>query len=82
MESEKKYWLDDSANVRKLYYGLWIICVLLVVLDFFYIKHGHYSWEEIVGFSAIFGFLGCVGLIFASKGLRRIVMRDEEFYDR
>ena len=82
MEPEKKYWLDDPANVRKLYYGLWALCILLLLADLFYQKHVHYAFEEWFGFSAIFGFLACVGLVFASIGLRKIVKRDEDFYDR
>ena len=78
---EKKYWLDDPANTRKVYVGLWVVCILLAALDLFYDNHGHYDFEELPGFSAVFGFVACVGLVLASKGLRRIVMRDEDFYD-
>jgi hypothetical protein len=81
MDNEKKYWLDDPANVRKVYYGLWVACIVLAALDLFYHKHVHYDFEELIGFFGFFGFVACVGLVLASKGLRRIVMRDEDFYD-
>lgn len=82
MEPEKKYWLDDPANVRKVYIGLWVACIVLLLVDLIHHRHGHYGFEEITGFFAFFGFLACAGLIMASKGLRRIVMRDEDYYDR
>lgn len=82
MEREKKYWLDDPANTRKVYIGLWVACVVVMLLDFLYHKHVHYRFEELPGFFSFYGFLGCVGLIFASIGLRKIVMRDEDYYDR
>ena len=82
MKPEKKYWLDDPANIRRMYIGLWITCLLLLVADLFYHPHGHFGWDERVGFFSVFGFLACTGLIMASKGLRRIVMRDEDYYDR
>jgi hypothetical protein len=81
MDSEKKYWLDNPSNTRKVYYGLWVACILLALVDLFYHKHGHYGFEEWFGFFAFFGFVACVGLVLASKGLRRLVMRDEDYYD-
>ena len=82
MEPEKKSWLDHPSNVRRVYFGLWVACVVLLLVDFVHHRHGHYGFEELTGFFAFFGFLACTGLIMASKGLRRIVMRDEDYYDR
>lgn len=36
---ERKYWLDDPANVTRLYRGLWIVGLLLVALDFVLRRH-------------------------------------------
>jgi hypothetical protein len=43
MKNEKKYWLDDSRNVDKIFWSLAGICALLTAVDFFYHKHGHFS---------------------------------------
>jgi hypothetical protein len=53
----------------------------LVAFDFFSEKHGHYSWESFPGFYALFGFVSCVVLVLAAKQLRRILKRDEDYYD-
>ncbi len=34
-----------------------------------------------MGFDAIYGFVACVGLVIAAKGLRVLLMRDEDYYD-
>ena len=73
--------LDSAANrikVRKYFYIS--LCVLLIV-DFFIPKHGHFPWETAPEFFAVYGFIACVSLIFIAKILRRIVKRKEDYYD-
>ncbi len=79
---EKKYWLDDPRNVRKLYRGLWIVCGLLVTADLLYAKHIEFPIERLVGFFGFYGFVSCVFLVLAAKQLRKIVGRGEDYYDR
>ncbi len=79
---EKKYWLDDMRNVRKIYWGLWIFCGLLVMADPFYEKHIEYPIERFWGFFGFYGFVSCVLLVLAAKQLRKIVGRGEDYYDR
>lgn len=78
---DKHYWLDEPRNVNKLVYGLYFICALLFAADFFYHKHGHFDFEQWLGFYGWFGFLSYVGLIYVAKGLRRLVKRREDYYD-
>ena len=80
-ENEKENWLDRPRSVDKIIRAVAIICLVVVAADFFYEKHGHYSWEEWPGFYALFGFVSCVLLVIAAKGLRKILMRDEDYYD-
>jgi len=82
MKSEKKYWLDDPKNVSRLVYGLFVACALLVLGDFFYEKHVHFHWEGWWGFYGFFGFVSFFSLVLAGKELRKVLMRDEDYYDR
>lgn len=43
-------------------------------------KHGHYAFEMVPAFHAVYGFAGCVGLVLAARVLRLLVMRDEDYY--
>ena len=57
---EKRYWLDDKNNVRKIYWALVVVCIALVAADAFYHKHVHYAFEGIFGFFGLFCFfLAC-----------------------
>lgn len=80
-QTAKVYWLDNPRNVNRLVYGLVLICTLLVLADFFYHKHTHFEFEGWFGFFAWFGFVGCVGLVLLAKEMRRLVKRDEDYYD-
>lgn len=43
-------------------------------------KHGHYGFEKVPTFHALYGFAGCVLLVLAARVLRLLVMRDEDYY--
>ena len=79
---EKKYWLDDPRNVKKIIHALVAVCAAVVLADFFYDKeHTEYAFQNWIGFDAIYGFVCCVFLVLAAKQLRRVLMRDEDYYD-
>jgi hypothetical protein len=52
-----------------------------VLADFFYHKHTHYDFQGYVGFDAFYGFVSCVLLVLVAKQVRKILMRDEDYYD-
>lgn len=79
---DKRYWLDDPRNVRRLYLGLWIFGVVLIVLDLVIHRHAEVGFDGWFGFYGVYGFVACVTLILAAKLLRRVLMRPEDYYDR
>ena len=79
---KKTYWLDSSKNVAKVFWGVVAVCVLLFAADAFYHKHVELEAESVFGFYGIYGFVACVALVLAAKELRKILMRDEDYYDR
>ncbi len=78
---ERKYWLDEPNNVKKVIYALCIVCVGLFLADALYHKHSHFEAENFFGFYAIFGFVVCVALVLAAKWMRILLMRPEDYYD-
>lgn len=82
MKSKKELTFLDSrqnkARVRKYFY---MALIVLLGLDFFIPKHGHFSWETVPQFYAVYGFIACVALILVAKLLRRLVKRKEDYYD-
>ena len=73
-------WLDNPANVEKLWRAVCVSCVLLVLADLFYHKHGHYAFEEMIGFHGIFGFIAFVFVVLTGTRMRDYLMRDEDYY--
>ena len=61
--------------------AFFVICAGLVITDFIYHRHMEHPLEEIPAFYTIYGLVGVGALIMAAKGLRRIVMRSEDYYD-
>ena len=73
--------LDSPQNRRRVRKYFYISLVLLLAIDLFISKHGHFAWEEAPFFFAAYGFIGCVSLIFIAKILRFLVKRKEDYYD-
>ena len=78
---DRKYWLDEPGNVKKIIWALFAVCAALFLADAFYHKHSHFEAENFFGFYGIFGFVVCVALVLAAKGMRVILMRSEDYYD-
>jgi len=73
---------DNPKNVQRFLYIFYVALFALLVIDFFIPKHGHFPWEGAPEFFAVYGFISCVSLIFIAKLLRKIVRRDEDYYDK
>ena len=80
-DSKSRHWLDRPGSVNTLIRGLVVICAVSLLADAFYEKVTHYAWEKAPGFYALFGFVSCVALVIIAKGLRRFLMRGEDYYD-
>ena len=79
---KKQHIFDNPRNVNLLLMSFYGSCIVLVIINFFLSKHGHFSWEERSGFYAAYGFVACVCLVLAAKYvLRKIVKRGEDYYD-
>jgi hypothetical protein len=79
--TEKHYWLDRKENVTKLYLGLWVVGSVLLVADLAVHQHEDVWFASWFGFYAVYGFLACVALVLTAKALRRVLMRDEDYYE-
>jgi hypothetical protein len=82
VNTERKYWLDDPRNVKKIVYALFAVCALLVGADLLLDhEHSHFPFESRFGFYGWFGFIACVALVLAAKVMRKLLMREEDYYD-
>ncbi len=81
MGSGDERWLDRPGNANLIIRVLIGACAVTVVADLFFHKHGDYPFQGWMAFDAVFGFLAYVGLVTLAKGVRRLLMRDEDYYD-
>lgn len=83
---------DEPGNVRRMLRIFYAACAVLVLLDvisaalhFFGaadLRHAERWWEGLPGFYAVYGFVGCTLLVLIAKVLRKVLMREEDYYDR
>ena len=67
---------------RIVFWSLAAACAGLAAVDLFYDKHIHYPWEGWFSSYGLYGFVSCVVLVLAARELRKLVFRDEDYYDR
>jgi hypothetical protein len=63
--------------ILRIFYS---ICVLLVLADFVVHRHIITAAEKIPAFYALYGFVACVVLVLISTQMRKVLMRDENYY--
>lgn len=77
----KRHLFDEPANVRRVLRLLYLICAGLFLADFVIHRHIYHAWERLPGFYAIYGFVACVVLVLAATQMRKLLMREEDYYD-
>ena len=80
--NNKKHLFDNPKNVKLVIRALYISCFVLFAMDLVIHRHTVHPWESFTGFYAIYGFLACVILVLLARELRKVVMRDEDYYDQ
>ena len=78
---EKQHFFDNPRNVSRLIRFFYIICTVLLVLDFILHRHSVHAWDAYTGFYALFGLTACVTIVLAAKQLRKILKLKEDYYD-
>ena len=77
----KKYWLDDSRNIDRLFWGLVVVCVALALADLVVHRHAYFGFDGWFNFYGFFGFAAFWCIVIIGKNLRRFLWRPEDYYD-
>jgi len=75
-------WLVRPRTIRWLWIVFIVVLAATVLADFFIAHHGKFGIDGTIGFYAWYGFLSCVGLVFAARALGVILKRPADYYDR
>jgi hypothetical protein len=85
--SRLERWLEDPRWRRRLWHGLLVLAVLILVaeivlVNLLHLGHGHFAIESWPGFGSIYGLLSCVVIIVVSKLLGHLwLMKRRDYYD-
>lgn len=74
--------LQKKRVLRLLWIVLYGLCGLSVLADFWVRREAHFGLDELWGFYAGLGFMGCVALVLISKVLGWFLKVREDYYDR
>lgn len=77
---ERRYLFDDSRNVRRLLWTLYIACAAVFAADFLLERHGYRSWEMLPSFYALFSVAACLVLVLIARQLRKVLLRRDDYY--
>jgi uncharacterized membrane protein YbhN (UPF0104 family) len=73
---------------QKYLFSILYACIALsliagVHIQFFTPFHANFLWQEIPGFTAIYGFFGCITIIIVSKALgHHWLQKEEDYYEK
>ncbi len=69
-------------TIHWIFTGIIIIASLVSEFVFLADHHSEHWWSHIPGFYILWGFLGCVCIIFVSKWLGKLfIQKKEDYYD-
>lgn len=80
--SDSPGFFDKPDNVKWVLRVFYVCCALLLVMDVVIHRHVIHPWEKLIGFYPLYGFVGCVVLVLLAKLMRKVLMRDEDFYEQ
>lgn len=74
-------WADRPGVQRLVRIALYVACAALLVAEFLVHRHAYNRVEAVPLLYALYGFAALVVAVTIAKGLRRLIRRDDDFYD-
>ena len=75
-------WAENPSIQQKIRYAIYTICGLLALTDLVVHRHTYLPVEEMPAFYAFYGFAALVAVVLLAKALRKLVGRDEDYYEK
>ena len=80
-DERDKHWLVRRRTIRILWMVSSVVLAITVLFDLVVAQYVVFGAEGIFGFAAWYGFLTCVAMILAAKGLGFFLKRSDRYYD-
>ena len=76
----QQHWLMRPRTIRRLRVGGGVVLGFTVLAEYLVDRHPHFTFDQLPGFNAIFGFLACVALILVAKLIGLALKRADSYY--
>ena len=73
-------WVELKRTPDLIFYGLAIVSVLLIAVDFVFPRHDKVAFANNYGFYAIYGFVAFSFVVIMGHPLGKLLRRDENYY--
>lgn len=80
-DERDKHWLVRRRTIRILMIVSSVVLAITVLFDLVVDQYEIFGVEGTFGFAALYGFLTCLVMILAAKGLGFLLKRSDRFYD-
>lgn len=80
MDEQRSSLFENRSTIRTFIVLVTAICLVLLAIDLFYHRHGHFDFENWPGFYAFMGFVSYLTIVNSAKLLRKLVKRDNDYY--
>jgi hypothetical protein len=74
-------WADRPVVQRLFRIALYVACAGLLAAEFLIHRHAYNRVEAVPLLYAMYGFAALLVAVAIAKGLRRLIKRDDDFYD-
>jgi|ETNmetMinimDraft_13_1059891.scaffolds.fasta_scaffold07485_2 hypothetical protein len=75
------HWLVRPPTIRMLWIGGGLVLAALVAIETGIKTHGYFGIDDTFAFNAWYGFIVCVAMVIAAKGLGIFLKREDTYYD-
>ncbi len=79
--NERLPFFDRPEVIKWILRLFYIACAVLLALDFIIHRYIYTDIEKVPAFYAIYGCAACVILVLVATQMRKLLMRDEEYYE-
>ena len=79
-EHERDHWLARPETIRMIWRVSIVVLAVTVLLQLVIKIKGYFGPDGWLGFAAAFGFLSCLAMVLAAKGLGLLIKRDDDYY--
>ena len=77
----QQHWLTRPRTIGRLRIGGVVVLGLTVAGEYLVERHPHFSFDQLPGFNAAFGFLACVALILVARLIGLALKRADTYYE-